>query len=128
MYKEGKVVEFYANNMALYNESYKGKLVVSSRDFCFITKKVFEADGSIILPAVSVEDPRVPPTKGNVRARLITAGWIIRPLEGGKSSGTYIVTTNLAGSIPGFMQNMAAKGQTSVVKNFAKAYAKRYIK
>lgn len=103
-------------------------MMVSNRDFCFVALKVYENDGSIIMPVISVEDPRVPATKGNVRARLINAGWILKPLEGGKSQGTYIVTTNLAGSLPGFMQSIAAKGQTSVVKNFARAYAKRYIK
>lgn len=128
MYKEGKIIQRYPVSMGLYHEVYKGKFLVSSRDFCFADIRVFESDGSIVIPAISVEDPRVPPVKDNVRGTLLLAGWIIRPLEEGKSKATYIVTTNLAGSIPGFMQNIAAKGQTSVVQTFAEAYKKRYIK
>ena len=128
MYKEGKIIENYPVNMALYHEVYKGKFPFSARDFCFASMKVFESDGSITIPAISVEDARVPPIKANVRATLLLAGWILRPLEGGKSKATYIVTTNLSGSIPGFIQSHAAKGQTSVVKTFAEAYKKRYLK
>lgn len=125
---EGKIIEEYPNAMILITESYRGKMLVSSRDFCFVDQKIYEPDGTIFLPAISVEDARVPPAKPHVRGRLIIAGWILRPAEGGKTNATYMTTTDLAGSVPGFIQTMAAKGQTSLVKNVAKAFTKRYLK
>ena len=66
---EGKAVEEYATGMKLVVESFRGKMLVSSRDFCFAGQTVYHSDGSIIYPVISVEDPRVPPIKPHVRAR-----------------------------------------------------------
>lgn len=128
MLKEGKIVDQYPCNMVLLNEIYKGNMIVSQRDFCFVAQKIFESDGSIVLPVISVEDSRVPLVKSNVRAKILIAGWILRPIEGGKTRGAYIVSMDLGGSIPGFVQTMAAKGQGMLAKKFAEAYVKRFNK
>ena len=114
--------------MKLVLQSFRGKMLVSSRDFLFLAQAVFNSDGSISIAVTSVEDARAPPAKPHVRGRVIIAGWSLKPAEGGKTLATYVTMADLAGSIPTFMQNMVAKGHTKMVKQFADAYTKRYLK
>ena len=55
------------------------------------------ADGSIVIIGMSVEDDRCPPQRGHVRAEAMLGGWVIRPVgpDGMQSHCTYIVNTDL---------------------------------
>ncbi len=46
-------------------------MLVSSRDFLFLSHHKLETDGSIASASISVEDPRAPPAKPHVRGRII---------------------------------------------------------
>jgi len=126
MCMDTKTIEEYPVNMKLAVQAFRGKLLVSSRDFLFLAQSILFPDGTIKLAVISVEDKRAPPAKPHVRGRVIIAGWILKPTKDGKTEATYITMADLAGSIPGFMQSMAAKKQTSIVQCFNDAYIKRY--
>ena len=128
MHKETKYAETYPVNMSLVHQMYKGKMMTTPRDFCVIEQTTFNKDGSILKVLTSVNDSRVPQHKDFVRAIYSIAGWLFKPTGDGKTLATYVSLMDMAGSIPSFIQNMAAKGQAKVVKMFGDGYAKRYLK
>ncbi len=72
MYMDTTEVEAYTDNMRLLVQRYRGKLLVSHRDFTFLAKtQLNPADGTAAVVCQSVVDPRLPPAKGYVRGSII---------------------------------------------------------
>eukprot|EP00830_Metopus_es_P013332 TRINITY_DN3227_c0_g1_i1.p2 TRINITY_DN3227_c0_g1~~TRINITY_DN3227_c0_g1_i1.p2 ORF type:complete len:292 (+),score=68.36 TRINITY_DN3227_c0_g1_i1:561-1436(+) len=129
MYESTVSVEDFPDNLRVLVQKFKGKMFASPRDFLFLSHSILNpADGSIHITAGSVEDSRAPPTKSHVRGRLIIGGWVLKPVEGNKTLINYVTMVDLAGSLPTFIQNMAAKNQASLVKTFSLAFQKRFGK
>ncbi len=70
-YLSGKDIEVFPANLRLSHWIFKGKMFVSNRDFSVVQYTIYNADGSINLAAVSVEDPRIPAGKDAVRGRVM---------------------------------------------------------
>ena len=76
---DSDVVENLEMDTTVIYNSYKGKMMVSGRDFCMVTQVYVEDDGTIIYGTSSIEHPKCPPVKKFVRADLIIGGWIFTP-------------------------------------------------
>ncbi|KAG9402751.1 hypothetical protein AC1031_007356 [Aphanomyces cochlioides] len=115
-YDRHTVVEYFAT---------KAILMVSSRDFVNLVHwRPIDEDGSIAIIGKAIADPKMPPKSGYVRAEVHLAGWKITP-HGTGSHVTYMLKTDLKGSIPYFVQNKAMLDQAFLMLQVKKALEKR---
>lgn len=98
-FDSAEIKERYSLHEILFHSKLKGTWPVSGRDVAG-TSIVEKHDHELIISMTSVVDPLIPETPSHVRAELLAAAWIIKSLEAGKISLTYIVHINLGGSIP----------------------------
>eukprot|EP00756_Hemistasia_phaeocysticola_P008647 Hpha_TRINITY_DN14684_c0_g1::TRINITY_DN14684_c0_g1_i1::g.47873::m.47873 len=84
--------------------------LVQSRDFC--NQRAWRnVDGKeFIIMNKSRPHERCPPAKGFTRGASICSGYLIRPHGPGASSMTWIAQSDLKGSIPAWLINMAITG------------------
>lgn len=76
---------------------------VSGRDFVNLGYWWVEPDGTFKVVATGVDHPDAPSPSGVVRGRLAMGGWVLKPIDGGaRTHATYVVKTDLCGSIPGW--------------------------
>ncbi|CAN0048837.1 unnamed protein product, partial [Ectocarpus fasciculatus] len=81
------------------------------RDFCNLTHWRLLEDGTFITFGFSTPFPDLcPEESGMVRANLILAGYVMRPVVGGTNI-FIVVQTDLGGSLPASIANMAAQDQ-----------------
>lgn len=108
--EEGKTVEEFPLDVEVGYASYKGKMLVSGRDFVYSMAIVRHEDGSMVIASTATEHEAVPVTKKKVRAHTTVAGWLLKPTEAG-SDCVYVSHTNFKGSLPKMITNSVAKSQ-----------------
>ncbi len=59
--------------------AYKGRFMISGRDFLYVSMHAKGPDGTIVLAYESTEHPDYPPEKKYVRAHTSLAGWLLKP-------------------------------------------------
>jgi len=91
------------------------------RDYCNLVHWRLLADGKVIICCFSEKftdfcavDER------NVRAEMILGGYVLSPVEGGKTLVNYILQSDLKGNIPKSISTMVASQQPLLVANIAK--------
>ena len=114
--KSTKLLKVYNDRTALRYLEYKGLAFVSGRDFCNIHhwRPVGEE-----IHAVAYAEERLdlaPPVSGLVRGKLIIAGYILEPIQIDGNNNvmtkvTYVVKTDIGGSVPGWVIKMKSKEQ-----------------
>ena len=139
--KSTKVLKVYDDCTALRYLEYKGLAFVSGRDFCNIhhwrdanendgndenehKKGKEDQEGLRAIHSVAYAEERLdlcPLVRGLVRGKLVIAGYVLEPLavaEGGTEGGaevmtrvTYVVKTDVGGSIPGWVIKIKSKEQ-----------------
>jgi len=124
----GKDIEVFGSDMRILNWIFKGKLMVSNRDFVMLSHRIFKPDGSIYVAFGSIEDSRAPAAKDPVRAKNIISGFEMKPKGTTRCEITYITQIDLAGSIPQMLQNQIAKGQAEKTKLISESFDKRFGK
>lgn len=110
---------------------FKKVSVISPRDFVNVTFWRVMKSGEIRLMAMSITDDgssgkrRVtlpPPTSDFVRGHLTVGGWVLQPVKRGNQTwtrGTYLMESNIKGSIPQWVVRSAAKKQGEIVVRVA---------
>jgi hypothetical protein len=95
-----EIKERYTRHEILIYSKLKGTWPVSGRDVVATSIAEYKEGEEYIIAITSVEEPTLPPVSSYVRANSPISGWVLKPLEGGAISMTYIVHVNLNGSIP----------------------------
>ena len=121
MFERGEVVEQVDPFLYIWYQKFYGQWPTSARDIVHFSalrplNAYSEKEGWISV-AKSIEHDKCPPVKGNVRANLNLAGFV---LERSKESPlstvvTYVAQIDVMGNIPGFVLNMIATSQPLVV-------------
>lgn len=96
--------------------AYKRVFPTSVRDFCNLSHWRVERDGSVIVVAQGFEHETCPPVKGNVRGHVEIGGFQLQPLGPRRTHVTYMVQTDLGGSVPAFIVNSVTSKQPLLVK------------
>lgn len=115
MFDEGRMIEELSPTIRLSHLKFKGRWPTAPRDFVLVSSRVQDPDGTYLMGASSVEDPRAPEVKGFVRGFTRTSGYILRKatLPDG-SAGTqmmYIVQMNPGGWVPKKLAEQVAVNQ-----------------
>ncbi|CAG8813606.1 14604_t:CDS:2, partial [Racocetra persica] len=79
-FENGTTLERYGPNVALTKSAMKGTFPISGRDFAMISVIDRDPDGTVWCATTSIVDPKIPENKKYVRAKLILAGWELRPV------------------------------------------------
>ena len=93
--------------------------VTAPRDFCNLTHWEARPDGNIILIAKSVEHPKCPEAKPYVRATLHIGGWVLEPAPNNSTKVTYLMQTDINGSVPTFVVKKVTSQQGRIVVTVA---------
>lgn len=95
-------------------QQYKAVWPVSNRDFVSVGASRKEEGGSkIYIGTTSCKYPH-PEVKGVVRGEIYIGGYILEKVDETHTKVTYISDANLAGSIPGMVQNQLSQSQGDV--------------
>ena len=126
--KSTRLLKTYDERTTLRYLEYKGLAFVSGRDFCNVHHWRRTKNGTILAVAYAEERLDLCPTiSGLVRGELVIAGYVIEPIhgeEGEEEAGvgvgnsgavrtkvTYVVKTDIKGSIPGWIMKIKSKEQ-----------------
>jgi acyl-CoA-binding protein len=98
------------------------------RDMVNFTHWRIVSGGKLVLVTYNAEDyhsadkiEAVPASKGVVRANLVLGGYVLAPdLKNGTTKVTYVVSSDLRGSIPSSVSNFVAKSQPMIVSAISK--------
>ena len=98
------------------------------RDMINFTHWRIVSGGKVVIVTYNAEDyhaadqlESLPPPKGAVRANLVLGGYVLAPdLKSGTTKVTYLVSSDLRGSIPSRVGNLVARGQPLIVAAIAK--------
>jgi len=76
-----------------------------------LSSYLIKEDGTIVIGAKSIEDPRVPLDKKLVRGELQLGGWILTPdpNDKNKTKACYIACSDLKGNIPSSLFKTACR-------------------
>ena len=126
--EESTALETYGDDTKFEYLRYKGKLLVSGRDFVNASHKYVDAEGRIIICAYSVEHPDKPEQDGYVRGNIKKAGWIITPDKDNddKCYCQYVTEIDFAGSLPTALVNSVNTKQGFFVCRVAEELKKEY--
>lgn len=107
---------------------FKGRFMISGRDFVYIANHAKGPDGTIVLAFKSVEHPDLLPTKKYVRAHTYIAGWFLkpRPDDPNTCDCLYMSEVSLKGSLPQALQDVAANNQGHKVFKVRDAMVSKY--
>mmetsp|Transcript_2588 Transcript_2588/g.5868 ORF Transcript_2588/g.5868 Transcript_2588/m.5868 type:complete len:202 (-) Transcript_2588:21-626(-) len=105
----------FSESLKINHHQYKAPWPVSNRDFVFAVDERRLDDGGFVIVGKSVELPTFPPQSGVVRGEMDFGGFILRPIEGGKTRVTYIVHVDPKGSVPTMVVNYTQTEQSQVV-------------
>eukprot|EP01017_Pseudomicrothorax_dubius_P046157 TRINITY_DN8094_c0_g1_i1.p1 TRINITY_DN8094_c0_g1~~TRINITY_DN8094_c0_g1_i1.p1 ORF type:complete len:216 (+),score=73.75 TRINITY_DN8094_c0_g1_i1:99-650(+) len=121
-----EVIEIISPNIDITWQKVKGMLVVSPRDYVYLSCSRQKEDGTLYLLGRSIDHPQRPPTKDAVRAFLHIGGWILKPVEGRPDATHYIymVKTDLKGSLPKGIVTNALKKQAFRMIEIEQAFRK----
>jgi len=121
MFKDGFLVEQLDDYTKVLYFEYNAIFPTSARDFVALSSIRPEEDGSIVMGGTSVEHEKCPPKDGNVRARAITSGWILRRQPGEEkrdySYATNIALVDLSGNLPTRILQKIAANSPNMVKS-----------
>jgi len=106
---------------------YRGLWPTAPRDLCLFSHWCMHVDGRLILTSCSVPHANCPETPGVVRAEAHIAGWIFKPSKDGSScKATYMLKTDLKGSLGKRITDLASKDQAMLVASLIKHLQKMY--
>ena len=113
MLKESRIIKELSKSVHLVQLLYKPVWPTAARDFAVLSILGQLDDRTWISSGASVEDPRMPPEKGYVRAQLDIGGYLIRsvPSNPDISEVTYVARVDLKGNIPAFAVNKVSESQ-----------------
>lgn len=80
---------------------------ISNRDFVLLRSQKRGGDGVIHAWDVSTESEKMPEQKGNVRGKVVCAGYCYVPTGENECELTYVMCMDPAGSIPHMVVNAA---------------------
>lgn len=98
------------DNLKIVYHKIKTPPVLTSRDVLFV-QGIREIEGNYYIASKSIEFAGKPPINGIIRANIIIAGYIVKPIEPGKSTLSYIMNVDPLGSIPKVVINLVQKSQ-----------------
>jgi len=124
-FESAEIKERYTRREFLIHSKLKGTWPVSGRDIVATSIVEYKEGEELIIAITSVEEPTLPPVSSHVRANTPISGWVLKPLEGGAISITYIVHVNLNGSIPSaFVKKV--QSQTPLCAGKVVDYARKF--
>mmetsp|Transcript_35086 Transcript_35086/g.45059 ORF Transcript_35086/g.45059 Transcript_35086/m.45059 type:complete len:452 (-) Transcript_35086:1213-2568(-) len=113
------------NDHSLFN--YKGIWPTAGRDISLMSHWRIHDDGRLVVASTSIPHPDIPEVSGVVRAEVHVAGWILEPINDGHSTrATYLVKTDLKGSLPKRIVDLASSQQPMLVAALRKFLEDRY--
>ena len=126
--EESVCLESYGDDIKFEYLRYKGKLLVSGRDFVNVSVKYTDSEGRIIISAYSVPYADKPEQDGYVRGEIKRAGWIITPDKDDedKAHVTYVTEIDFAGSLPTALVNSVNTKQGFYLVELAKELKKEF--
>ena len=126
--EESTALEHFGDDVKIEYLRYKGKLLVSGRDFVNIAVKYTDSEGRIIISAYSIPYEAKPEQSGYVRGEIKKAGWIITPDKDNedKSFVQYVTEIDFAGSIPTVLVNSINTKQGFFLVRLAEELKKEY--
>ena len=126
--EESITIESYGDDTKFEYLRYKGKLLVSGRDFVNVSHKYTDSEGRIIISAYSVPHPDKPEQSGYVRGEVKKAGWIITPDKDDedKCFVQYVTEIDFAGSLPTALVNSVNTKQGFFLVRLAEEIKKEY--
>ena len=109
----GKHIEALPLNTDIGYAAYKGRIMVSGRDFLYVSHHAKGPKGEIVLAYQSTEHPEYEPTKKYVRGHTHIAGWFLTPSEDDPnvSNCLYLSQASMKGMLPKVFQDIPAKNQ-----------------
>ena len=126
--EESVPIETFGDDTKFEYLRYKGKLLVSGRDFVNVSHKYVDSEGRNIISAYSVVHPDKPEQSGYVRGDVKKAGWIITPDKDDedKSFVQYVTEIDFAGSLPTALVNSVNTKQGFFLVRLAEEIKKEY--
>ena len=126
--EEAHFIENYGDNSKFEYLKYKGKLLVSGRDFVTASYKQTIEDGRIVISSYSVVHPDQPEVSGLVRGDIKLAGWIITPDKDSEDRchAVYITEIDFAGSLPTALVNQVNTNQGFFIAKVKEALKQEY--
>lgn len=116
----GKTLKPFNKNSAITYLQFKKVMAVASRDFCNISHWRYLVDGRLVALSLSDKhDDLCPVQDGIVRGNLVFGGYVMKPTPLGTQL-TYVVQSDLKGSIPQYVLNFVASNQPMIVANIRK--------
>ena len=130
MLKESRVVHELSKSLHLVQLLYKAIWPTSPREFSVLSILGELDERTWISSGISVEDPRISPEKGYVRAQLDVGGYLIRsvPSDPEVSEVTYVARVDLKGNIPAFAVNKISESQPLCVNRLRGLVESLYAK
>ena len=118
----------YGDDIKFEYLRYKGKLLVSGRDFVNVSHRYTDADGRIIISAYSVPYEGKPEQDGYVRGNIKMAGWVITPDKDNedKCFAQYVTEIDFAGSLPTALVNQVNTKQGFFVSRVKEVLKEEY--
>ena len=126
--EESTCLEAFGDDTKFEYLRYKGKLLVSGRDFTTVSHRYTDADGRILISAYSVVNEDKPEQDGYVRGNIIKAGYVITPDKDNddKCFVQYVTEIDFAGNLPTVLVNQVNSKQgfslVRVVEELKKEY------
>lgn len=113
MLKESRVLQELSKSLHLVQLLYKAVWPTAPREFSVLSILGQLDERTWISSGISVNDPRIQPEKGYVRAQLDVGGYLIRsvPSNPEVSEVTYVARVDLKGNIPAFAVNKISESQ-----------------
>merc|ERR1711974_360295 len=100
MFEAGHLVERIDHNTSIGYQIFKRIWPLSKRDFLNLTTVCVLPNKSLVLGGTAIQHDAMPPTKGNVRAEVKTAGWLLEPKGPNLTLVHTVIQVDLGGSIP----------------------------
>mmetsp|Transcript_5231 Transcript_5231/g.4416 ORF Transcript_5231/g.4416 Transcript_5231/m.4416 type:complete len:218 (+) Transcript_5231:28-681(+) len=126
--EESTSLETFGDDTKFEYLKYKGKLLVSGRDFVNVSHKYTDSEGRIIISAYSIPYADKPEQDGIVRGDIKRAGWVITPDKDNedKSFVQYVTEIDFAGSLPTTLVNSVNTKQGFFLVRLAEELKKEY--
>ena len=101
-------------NLKIIYNRIKTPPIISNRDAVFVQGMQQDGEDTYIA-STSTVFPERPEIDGVVRVNVIIGGYIVRPIEPGKCTFSYIMNVDPRGDIPSAVTNMVQKRQIKIV-------------
>jgi hypothetical protein len=115
MFESGHLIERVGEGIDITYQRFKKMFPVSGRDFCIVTKRFVESDGTVLLVSCSTSHANCPPVKGLVRGTL-HMGVVAMKQSAEGTLTTYMTHADPGGSLPSSLVSSVQKKQPMVVE------------